>query len=157
MLIFVYFMSFYFYLMNYRFFCSNLTGESDWFEPPSTIALLLQDNRLKLLATLLKSQLSMGVPVKIFCIFSEHLFLRTPLGGCLWIRLVKLATEKTSKKINVHRIQHFVLQCLSNELISLSLNLSLVGVSISIFSNTNALSCLYPVPVSKVWKLSSID
>ena len=150
MLIFVYFMSFNIYLMNYRFFCSNLTGESDWFEPPSTIALLLQDNRLKSLATLLKSQLSMGVSLKICCIFSEHLFLRTPLGGCLWIRLVKLATKKTSKKINAHRIQHFVLQCLSNELISLSLNLPLVGVSISIVSSTNTLTCLYPVPVSKV-------
>ena len=157
MLIFVYFMSFYIYLMNYRFFCSNSTGESDWFETPSTIALLLQDNRLKSLATLLKWQLSMGVPLKICFIFSEQLFLRTPLVGCLWIRLVNLATKKASKKINVHRIQHFVLQCLSNELISLSLNLSLVGVSISILLNTNALSCLYPVPVSRVWKLSSID
>ena len=35
-------------------------------------------------ATLLKSHLSMGVLLQIWCIFSEHLFLGTPLGGCFW-------------------------------------------------------------------------
>ena len=32
-------------------------------------------------ATLLKSHFSMGVLLQICCIFSEHLFLRTPLDG----------------------------------------------------------------------------
>ena len=31
---------------------------------------------------LLKSHFGVGVLLQIFCIFSEHLFLRTPLGGC---------------------------------------------------------------------------
>ena len=33
-------------------------------------------------ATLLKSHFGMGVLLQICCIFSEDLFLRTPLGGC---------------------------------------------------------------------------
>ena len=36
------------------------------------------------LATLLKSRFGMGVLLWICCIFSEHLFLRTPLEGCFW-------------------------------------------------------------------------
>ena len=35
-------------------------------------------------ATLLKSHFGMGILLKICCIFSEHLFLRTPLDGCFW-------------------------------------------------------------------------
>ena len=35
-------------------------------------------------ATLLKLHFSMGVLLEICCIFSEHLFLRTPLRGCFW-------------------------------------------------------------------------
>ena len=35
-------------------------------------------------ATLLKLHFSMGVLLYICCIFSEHLFLRTPLGGCFY-------------------------------------------------------------------------
>ena len=34
-------------------------------------------------ATLLKSHFGMGVLLKIWCIFWEHLFLRTPLDGCI--------------------------------------------------------------------------
>ena len=30
------------------------------------------------------SHFGMGVLVQICCIFSEHLFLRTPLEGCFW-------------------------------------------------------------------------
>ena len=33
-------------------------------------------------ATLLKSHFGVGVPLEICCIFSGHLFLVTPLGGC---------------------------------------------------------------------------
>ena len=36
-------------------------------------------------ATLLKSRCGMGVLLKICCIFSEHLFLRTPLDSCFWV------------------------------------------------------------------------
>ena len=35
-------------------------------------------------ATLLKSHFCMVVLLYICCIFSEHLFLGTPLGGCFW-------------------------------------------------------------------------
>ena len=37
-------------------------------------------------ATLFKSQFGMGVLLLICCIFSEHLFLRTPLDGYFWIQ-----------------------------------------------------------------------
>ena len=37
-------------------------------------------------ATLLKSHLDMGVLLQIYCIFSEHLFLRTPPEGCFYKR-----------------------------------------------------------------------
>ena len=33
---------------------------------------------------ILKSHFCMSLPLQICCIFSEHLFLRTPLEGCLW-------------------------------------------------------------------------
>ena len=36
-------------------------------------------------ATLLKSHFGMGILLQICCIFSEHLFLRTTLGGCFRI------------------------------------------------------------------------
>ena len=35
-------------------------------------------------ATLLKSHFGMGALLSLCCIFSEDLFLRTPLGGCFW-------------------------------------------------------------------------
>ena len=34
------------------------------------------------------SYFGMGVLLYICCIFSEHLFLRTPLDGCFWRRLI---------------------------------------------------------------------
>ena len=34
------------------------------------------------IVTLLKSHFGMGVLLQICCIFSEHIFLRTPLDGC---------------------------------------------------------------------------
>ena len=40
---------------------------------------------IKFLAALLKSQFGMGVLLLIYCIFSEDLFLRTPLDDCFWI------------------------------------------------------------------------
>ena len=39
-------------------------------------------NKVACFATLLKSHFDTGVLVQISWIFSEHLFLRTPLGGC---------------------------------------------------------------------------
>ena len=36
--------------------------------------------------TLLKSQLSMGIPLQICCIFPEHLFLRTPAEGYMTVQ-----------------------------------------------------------------------
>ena len=36
-------------------------------------------------ATLLELHFGMSVLLWICCIFSEHLFLRIPLGGCFWI------------------------------------------------------------------------
>ena len=43
----------------------------------------------KVAATLLKSHFGMGVLLYISCIFSEHLFLRTPPGGCfcIWFQI----------------------------------------------------------------------
>ena len=35
-------------------------------------------------ATLLKLHFGMGVLLQIYCIFSEHRFLKTPLRGCFW-------------------------------------------------------------------------
>ena len=41
--------------------------------------------KLLCFATLLKSQFGMGVLLQMCSIFSDHLFLRTPLDGCFWI------------------------------------------------------------------------
>ena len=46
----------------------------------------------KVAVTLLKSHFGMGVLLYICCIFSEHLFLRTPLDGCLWIKQYNATT-----------------------------------------------------------------
>ena len=49
-------------------------------------------------ATLLKSHFGMGVLLQICCIFSKHLFLGTPLGGCFWSYYcyIKLTTHNQS-------------------------------------------------------------
>ena len=39
---------------------------------------------------LLKSHFGMGVLLQICCIFSEHLFIRTPLDGCFWTSLLHI-------------------------------------------------------------------
>ena len=48
--------------------CSNFTGERPW------------------------RSMGMGVLLQICCIFSEHLFLRTPLEGCVCIEEIKYCT-----------------------------------------------------------------
>ena len=55
--------------------CSKFTGE----HPCQSVI------PIKLLATLLKSHFDMGALLQIFCIFSEHLFLETPLLGCFCV------------------------------------------------------------------------
>ena len=40
----------------------------------------------------------MGVLLQICCIFSEHLFLRKPLGGCFWSYYIKLTNHEISAK-----------------------------------------------------------
>ena len=54
--------------------------------------ILFIKNNLQSSATLLKSHFGMGIFVQICCIFSEHLFLKTPLEGCfcIMLRLLKL-------------------------------------------------------------------
>ena len=54
--------------------CIKFTGE----HPCQSVILI------KLLATLLKSHLGMGVLLEICCIFSEHIFIRTVMKGCFW-------------------------------------------------------------------------
>ena len=54
-------------------------------------------------ATLLKSHLSMGTVLYICCIFSEHLLLIKPLGGCFWNSLYKGKKEVDKKKIKDKR------------------------------------------------------
>ena len=66
----------------------------------------------KVALTLLKSHFGMGVLLSICCIFSENLFLRTPLDGCFdrrcltgsSIRLCKVVQRKiyTRKEFRVH-------------------------------------------------------
>ena len=53
-------------------------------------------------ATLLKSHFGMGVLLQICCIFSEDLFLRTPLGGCFCN--CKVITNYCAKYVE---IRHF--------------------------------------------------
>ena len=48
-------------------------------------------------STLLKPHLGMDVLLWICCIFSEHLFLRTSLDGCLWINFLKDFTKFLQK------------------------------------------------------------
>ena len=38
----------------------------------------------------LQSHFSMGVLLQICCIFSEHLFVGTPLGACFWISMEEI-------------------------------------------------------------------
>ena len=52
---------------------------------PSRSILRGRKRQLYCKATLLKSHVGMGVLLKICCIISEHLFLRTPLEGCFCI------------------------------------------------------------------------
>ena len=46
-------------------------------------------NKVALLCVALKSHSGMGVLLYIFCIFSEHLFLRSPLDAYLCKELLK--------------------------------------------------------------------
>ena len=46
------------------------------------------------------SHFGMGALLYIWCIFSEHLFLRTPLGGCFCLFLVSLLQRKVKTWIN---------------------------------------------------------
>ena len=50
-------------------------------------AVTLQENPQSCFATLLKSHFSIGVLLKISCIFSENLSLRTSMGGCFCISI----------------------------------------------------------------------
>ena len=45
-------------------------------------------------ATLLKSHFGTGALPQICCIFSEHLFLRTPLDGCFWLIHTRLLQNR---------------------------------------------------------------
>ena len=61
------------------------------------------------LASLFKSHFSMGVFLKICCMFSEYLFLRTSLDGCFWSSLVVdiVAFKLQSKMFNfLHNSLH---------------------------------------------------
>ena len=58
--------------------CSKFTGECPRRSEVSIKLLCIA------LIALLKSYFDMGVLLYICCIFSEHIFLRTPLEGCLW-------------------------------------------------------------------------
>ena len=66
--------------------CSKFTGE----HPCRSVisATLLKSQFCS--ATLLKSYFGMGILLKIYCIFSEHHFLRTPLDGCVWSNVVNI-------------------------------------------------------------------
>ena len=55
--------------------CNKFTGE----HPCRSVI------SINLLCNLLKSHFGAGVLLQICCIFSERLFLITPLGGCFWI------------------------------------------------------------------------
>ena len=48
---------------------------------------------------LLKLHFGMGVLLQICCIFSEHLFLRTPLDGCFCSSLSVVVHEKVDKTL----------------------------------------------------------
>ena len=65
--------------------CSKFIGEQ---QCRSAISI-----KLLCFATLLKSHFGMGVLLYICCIFSEHLFLRTPLDGCFWMIYVDFQTR----------------------------------------------------------------
>ena len=62
-------------------------------------------------ATLLKSHFRMGVLLQICCIFSAHLFLRTPLMGCFWV--LHCATLSLQHHYDVWKRYHITmsLQC----------------------------------------------
>ena len=53
-------------------------------------------------ATLLKPLLGIGALLYICCIFSEHLFLRTPVEGCFWLLLLCL-TVRRARLFTCHR------------------------------------------------------
>ena len=54
-------------------------------------------------ATLLKSQFDMGDLLEICCLFSEHLFLRTPLEGfSVYLKLHHCRFEKLSISSSSH-------------------------------------------------------
>ena len=50
-------------------------------------------------ATLLRSHFVMGVLLQICCIFSEHLFVRIPLGGCFCVFSIKCLLSMSSVSI----------------------------------------------------------
>ena len=39
------------------------------------------------------------------CIFSEHIFLRTPLDGCFWYRLFSVLSSWIYKGVNLHVVE----------------------------------------------------
>ena len=68
-----------------------------------------------LLCNFIKSHFAMGVLLYICCIFSEHLFLRTPLEGCFCMSDVKnfdnlvgnsVKNVNTSKELYHQRLLH---------------------------------------------------
>ena len=61
------------------------------------------------LKTHLKSRFSMGVLLQICCIFSEHLFLRTPLDGCICL-LSAASASKRNNCINLSLKWYHVIQ-----------------------------------------------
>ena len=68
--------------------CSKITGEH-----PYRSVIYCE-------ATLLKSHFGMGVLLWIYCIFSEQLFLGTPLSGCFWEFMVYCLKHKFSNKLS---------------------------------------------------------
>ena len=60
-------------------------------------------------ATLLKSHFGMGCsPVNLSCIFSKHLFLRTPLEGCFWFLFEVASSHRNSKQCRSSRLEVFL-------------------------------------------------
>ena len=66
----------------------------------------------KCMTTLLKSHFGMSVLLYICCIFSEQLFLGTPLGGCFYkyvliIRFKKISKQQRETFKEILRSKHF--------------------------------------------------
>ena len=76
----------------------------------------LQNNgNITCLATLLKSHFGMGVLLYICCVYSEHLFLRTPLDSCFWFCLeIWFVTWRNISFLKIYKEQPEALtQCYS--------------------------------------------